>query len=1619
MKLNTPPGRFVHCAVVATLMAIVIGLQAQSTTNGLLVYLNFDNNLNAQGGTTNNGAIYGNPAGAVERYVISQIGQAASFDNTGNAGQPTDWAVTLGSLERIYSNNFSFSLWEQTGSTLNGAIFGNKNWTSGNNVGWSLNTTTINWNAAGGTRRDINLSANLDGNWHLITVTWNRTTTNQVLVYKDGVLFASSTLSPSNSAPLNAGFPTLVGSSGNGTDSGSANIDDLGVWNRILTPTEVAAIYLKGTRGAALNGASVYEFTAQPQGGTRYVGENFVMSCSVADDRGAVSYQWQLGGSALPSATNSTLILTNLTTANAGTYTVVVTDPQGSITSTPAVLVVSPVSNVANGLTGYWNFDETSGVTAADSSPNANSGILYNFPGDSTTWVSGKIGKALNFGGPAYNQIVTVNSFVQPTNTFTISAWVWAKTELGNDTILDNYGQTGIGQCRFGLNSASKLASTVVPQGAAALTSTDASVLPARTWQHVALVADGMTVRLYRNGNQVASGSYNGTVANPSAVANMFFGARIADDGVNLNTTPGYWTGLLDDLGMWNRALTPNEILSICAHGVLGQPLTTATADAVKPFVVNPPRNLSLFVGETARFLVEAASSAPLNYQWYQDNTLLSGATNASLVLSRLATTNAGSYTVTVSNSLGSATSAPAVLAVQTVTGITNGLAVYLNFDGNILAQSGTTNNGTAIGIAGQEVYTNGIIGSAASFNNDASVYLVPSDWAVSLGNIEWIYAGNWSFSLWVNTTSTLNGALLGNKDWRSGVNTGWLFSPKNNNVVLNYYADGGPRRDLGTVSVLGGKWHHVTCVFDRDSNLVSVYVDGQFNTSASLSATGLESLTPAAIQTTLVGGSGNGAEDGAGSIDDLGIWNRSLTTSEILSIYAQGIKGQPLTTAVAGSAVRPFFVALPQSQSLFAGQTAKLMVTAGGSTPLAYQWCKDKSPLPGATNDTLVLDQIATSNAGSYTVVVANSLGSVTSTPPAIVTVRPVNSVVDGMAVYLNFDGNILAQGGTTNSGTAIGMAGQEVYTNGVIGSAASFNNDGTVNLVPSDWAVSLGNIEWIYGGDWSFSLWVNTTSTLNGGLLGNKDWRSGVNTGWIFSPKNNNVVLNYYAAGGPRRDLGTVSVLDGKWHQVTCVFNRGNNLVSVYVDGQFNTSASLSATGLESLTPADVQTTLVGGSGNGAEAGAGSIDDLGIWTRPLTASEIFSIYAQGIKSQPLTTAVTGDVKPFIVTSPQSLTRAEGHPASLSVAAVGTAPLSYQWLKDGVDLSGQTNSTLSFVAALGDAGSYTVVVRNSAGAITSSPPALLTVTSPPVLLTNGLAVYLDFESNILGQGGTAINGTAIGNIGKEIFTNGVVGAYAALFANDGSDAAAPSDWAVSLGDIEWVYTNNWSFSLWMDTTNKGDTALFGNKDWTSGANTGWALDTTRLSGLNYVAAGEGRRDLGSIEMRDGQWHHVAAVFYRDANQVYVYVDGVLSGQATIGTTGMESLTPTSFAPNVTLIGGSGTGVDSGSGAMDDLCIWTRPLSQAEVVGLYQAGANGVGVLGATAGAPPLQAVADGTNVALVFPAWARDYTIQSSSSLLPGSWKSVTAAPSLESSGNVMVVLPMSPGAQFFRLQH
>jgi hypothetical protein len=105
----------------------------------------------------------------------------------------------------------------------------------------------------------------------------------------------------------------------------------------------------------------------------------------------------------------------------------------------------------------------------------------------------------------------------------------------------------------------------------------------------------------------------------------------------------------------------------------------------------------------------------------------------------------------------------------------------------------------------------------------------------------------------------------------------------------------------------------------------------------------------------------------------------------------------------------------------------------------------------------------------------------------------------------------------------------------------------------------------------------------------------------------------------------------------------------------------------------------------------------------------------ATTLTSNAATLTVSAGSPPSIISQPTSLIVLDGSSATFSVAATGTG-LSYQWRRNGVDISGATSALYTIeVVSAGNVGSYSVVVSNSAGSTTSSAVTLSIGTAPVI----------------------------------------------------------------------------------------------------------------------------------------------------------------------------------------------------------------------------------------------------------------------------------------------------------------
>ena len=350
------------------------------------------------------------------------------------------------------------------------------------------------------------------------------------------------------------------------------------------------------------------------------------------------------------------------------------------------------------GLVAAYNFDQGSGTTLTDLSGSGNNGII-----SGATWTAGRSGGgALSFNGSTSIVTIANAASLQLTTGMTLEAWVRPAALNDWEAILYKpRSATGLTYALYGTDGASR-----PPSGYVGLGSTESSVvgpsqLALNGWSHLALTYDGATETLYVNGIAVSSVSVIGSMQNSTGALTL------GND--NLGEA---FAGLIDDVRIYSRALTPTEI------GVdMSQPVGGAM-DATPPtvLVTDPGAGASLAGSVTVsanasddvavagvQFLIDGKplgtedTTAPYSATW---NTAVM--TNGHHVFSARVRDVAGN--VTTSDDVGVTVANPPDVAAPTVwlTGPAAGSAV----GGTVLLSAAGTDN---IGITGVQFRVNGV----------------------------------------------------------------------------------------------------------------------------------------------------------------------------------------------------------------------------------------------------------------------------------------------------------------------------------------------------------------------------------------------------------------------------------------------------------------------------------------------------------------------------------------------------------------------------------------------------------------------------------------------------------------------------------------------------------------------------------------------------------------------------------------------------------------------------------------------------------------------------------------------------------------------------------------------
>jgi expansin (peptidoglycan-binding protein) len=234
--------------------------------------------------------------------------------------------------------------------------------------------------------------------------------------------------------------------------------------------------------------------------------------------------------------------------------------PASAQTCTPA-----PV-----GLIAWWNADNN----ALDSRGRSN-GALRN----GTTFAAGQNGQAFSFDG--VNDSIDTSAAPNPNlnfggNNFTIEAWVNFTSTGGLRTVY-GVGYSTNPFVLFAINASDRAEFRIRDNAGVALNVAGTTALNDGVWHHIAGVREGTTARLYVDGTQ-----QGGDVSNPAFgsivnICNFAFIGGFNSTGVCATPIENFFSGLIDEVSLYDRALSPTEIAAIHAAGTAGKCKPTAT----------------------------------------------------------------------------------------------------------------------------------------------------------------------------------------------------------------------------------------------------------------------------------------------------------------------------------------------------------------------------------------------------------------------------------------------------------------------------------------------------------------------------------------------------------------------------------------------------------------------------------------------------------------------------------------------------------------------------------------------------------------------------------------------------------------------------------------------------------------------------------------------------------------------------------------------------------------------------------------------------------------------------------------------------------------------------------
>lgn len=635
--------------------------------------------------------------------------------------------------------------------------------------------------------------------------------------------------------------------------------------------------------------------------------------------------------------------------------------------------------------------------------------------------------------------------------------------------------------------------------------------------------------------------------------------------------------------------------------------------------------------------------------------------------------------------------------------------SVFLDSSGNnrTFNFAFSTGNGGNPGIVLVPIAAGGPLGGATGpVSTISALWGSTNRAAAGMWQDPWTFpATNYVLEAWVlpvgtgGTAGNVNSQIASTGDG-TGIGFRTTYNPDDDTIQLRLDAfSPGSTVTIGSpVLADRTRWTHVAAV--NDNGTVTFYVNG------------VASGAPAAFALASAGSSFIGSGSGTfnpfhGYIDEV----RYSTFQP--GAFALG----DLLTRPAG----PSIVAQPATASVWNGGTAPFEVDVAYDESTTYQWKRGGSAISGATGPELLLPAVAPADSGAVLSVDVTSSG--VTVPSAAATLTVVPNETDNNAFYraaVQSESSLVAFFPVDGSSGATLTNVKNGALNGTLDAGVSY--DGRTNRSYGQQALRFkgtGRVEVPNDAGFEFTTDAGTIEAI---VYLQPTPSTGQATIFSLADSTSNSVYYEVRAGLDGSSLSydddilevplTWSVpvsLKGRFAHVAFVFSAG--ALTAYVDGESLGTKPNTGFGGSLGLPGNIGSTGVNGDGVVVNPWLGTIDELAIYSSALSPTAI-AVHNSRFK---FGTAVT----PAEIASQPTGTKnllAGGAPA-FRVVTNGTPPLTYQWKRNGVDVTGNPTATTATLvldhSTVAMSGDYTVAVTNPQGSDVSDP-FTVNFTAPP-----------------------------------------------------------------------------------------------------------------------------------------------------------------------------------------------------------------------------------------------------------------------------------------------------------------